>query len=679
MTKQTLFSIAFFLLISALCVAQKHFELQSPDSKLSVRVTVGQSLVYSVSHAGEMLLEESPVSMTLGDGRVLGEKAVIRKATTKTVDGLIDAPLYKRAVVRDHYNELTLQMKGDYNIIFRAYDDGVAYRLESISKKPVIVQNEQVEYNFPHDYQTYTLYVRPTGYHKDNMHKTPGSFEDQFFKSFVNLYTRIPLSKWDAQRLVVSPTLIKTPSGKNIALLEADLLNYPGMYLNKIADKNSVRGVFAPYPKKIRQGGKMDLQGVVDARESYIARYEQGVKFPWRAFVVVENDAQLADNDMVFKLATPNQLGDISWIIPGKSAWEWWNDWNLFDVDFRAGVNNETYRFYIDFAAENGLDYLVFDEGWSVEHAADLFQVVPELDLPALVSYANSKNIGVILWVGYYAFARDIEAVCKHFAEMGIKGFKIDFMDRDDQLMVDFHQRAAKIAAKYKLLLDFHGTYKPTGLHRTYPNAITFEAVQGMEHMKWAAPSVDQVTHDVTIPFIRMLSGPLDFTQGAMRNATKINYKPLYSEPMSQGTRCRQIAQYVIYESPLSMLCDNPQLYRKEQETLDFMAGIPTVWDNTIAINGIIAEYVTIARLKGEEWYVGAITNWDARSYDIDLSFLGEGNYEAEVFKDGINADRMAQDYKKEILPIPNNRKVSIKMAPGGGYAMRIYKVKAAK
>lgn len=679
MTKQTLFSIAIFFLISSLCVAQKHFDLKSPDSKLSVRVTVGESLVYTVSHAGELLLEESPVSMTLGDGRVLGEKASVRKASTKSVDEQIGTPFYKRAVVKNHYNELILQMKGDYRVIFRAYDDGVAYRFEISDKKPFIVQTEQVEYHFPQDYQTYTLYVRPTGYHKDNMHKTPGSFEDQFFKSFVNVYTQIPLSKWDTQRLVVSPTLVKTPSGKNVALLEADLLNYPGMYLNKIAGKNAVKGVFAPYPKKIRQGGKLDLQGVVDERETYIARYDKGVSFPWRALVVTENDAQLADNDMVFKLATPNQLQDVSWIKPGKSAWEWWNDWNLFGVDFKAGVNNETYRFYIDFAAENGLEYLVFDEGWSVEYAADLFQVVPELDLPALVAYANSKNVGVILWTGYYAFARDMEAVCKHYAEMGVKGFKIDFMDRDDQLMVDFHHQAAKIAANYKLLLDFHGTYKPTGLQRTYPNAITYEAVQGMEHMKWASSSVDQVTHDVTIPFIRMLSGPMDFTQGAMRNANKTNYKPVYSEPMSQGTRCRQIAQYIIYESPLSMLCDNPQLYRKEQESLDFMAGIPTVWDNTIALNGKITEYITIARQKGNEWYVGAITNWDARSYDIDLSFLGDGKYEAEVFKDGLNADRVAQDYKKEIVFIPDSRKVQIKMAPGGGFVMRIYKVNAVR
>ena len=291
------------------------------------------------------------------------------------------------------------------------------------------------------------------------------------------------------------------------------------------------------------------------------------------------------------------------------------------------------------------------------------------------MAYAKSKNVDLILWAGYYAFNKDLERVCKHYSEMGIKGFKIDFMDRDDQIMVDFHHRAAQVAAQYKMLVDFHGTYKPTGLQRTYPNVINFEGVHGLEQMKWSPSSVDQVTYDVTMPFIRMVAGPIDYTQGAMRNATKDNYFPVNSEPMSQGTRTRQLAEYVIFESPLNMLCDNPSNYMKEDECTRFIANIPTVWDETVSVNGEIAKYLTLARRKGDVWYLGALTNWDQRELILDLSFLGEGNFKAEVFQDGKNAHRVASDYKKIEIPVPSDRKLKINMAPGGGYAMKISKI----
>ena len=342
-------------------------------------------------------------------------------------------------------------------------------------------------------------------------------------------------------------------------------------------------------------------------------------------------------------------------------------------VDFKAGVNNATYKHYIDFASEYSIEYVILDEGWAVNKRADLLQVIPEINLPELAAYAKSKNVGLILWAGYYAFDRDMEAVCKHYSEMGIVGFKVDFMDRDDQPMVDFHRRAAEMGAKYKMMIDYHGTYKPTGLNRTFPNAINFEAVYGLEQMKWAA-NADQVTFDVIVPFIRQVAGPMDYTQGAMRNATRRNYKSVNSEAMSQGTRCRQLAEYIIFESPLNMLCDNPSNYRNEKECTEFIAAVPTVWDNTISLDGEIGKYVSIARQKGDAWYVGAMTNWSAREMVIDLSFLGEGNYKGEVFKDGVNADRAARDYKKEIINIPANRKLPISMAPGGGYVIKISK-----
>ena len=375
---------------------------------------------------------------------------------------------------------------------------------------------------------------------------------------------------------------------------------------------------------------------------------------------------------MVYKLATPSQLSDISWIKPGKVAWDWWNDWNIKNVDFQTGVNNDTYKYYIDFASKYKIEYVILDEGWAVNLKADLYQIVPEIDLKELIAYAKSKNVDLILWAGYNAFNKDMEGICKHYSEMGIKGFKVDFMDRDDQPMVDFYHRAAQIAAKYHLMLDFHGAFKPVGLQRTYPNVINFEGVHGLEQMKWSPSSVDQVTYDVTIPFIRMVAGPMDYTQGAMRNATRDNYRPVNSEPMSQGTRCRQLAEYVIFESPLNMLCDNPSAYMAEKECTEFIAEIPTVWDETVALNGEIAKYITIARRKGNVWYLGSMTNWDARKLDLNLSFLGEGDFRAEIFRDGVNAHRAASDYRKYTIDIAADRKMQISMAPGGGFVMKI-------
>jgi alpha-glucosidase len=446
------------------------------------------------------------------------------------------------------------------------------------------------------------------------------------------------------------------------------------MYLNNNNGSNSLKGVFSTYPKEMKKGGGAMHHELVISREKYIAKCNGKTVFPWRVVAVAANDYELANSDMVYKLATPTQLNDISWIKPGKVAWDWWNDWNIYGVDFESGVNNETYKYYIDFASKYGIEYVILDEGWAVAKKVDLFQVVPEIDLKELAAYAKTKNVSLILWAGYNSFNADAEKVCKHYSEMGIKGFKVDFMDRDDQLMVDFQHRTAKLAAKYHLMIDFHGTFKPTGLQRTYPNVINFEGVYGLEQMKWAASSVDQVTYEVTIPFTRMVAGPMDYTQGAMRNATKNNYRPVWDEAMSQGTRCRQLAQYVIFESPLNMLCDNPSNYMAEKECTEFIAAFPTVWDETIALNGEIAKYISIARRKGNNWYVGSMTNWDMRSLDLDLSFLGAGKFKAEVFRDGINANRAARDYKKEIIEIPENKILKINMASGGGFVMKISK-----
>ncbi|MDR3181069.1 MAG: glycoside hydrolase family 97 protein, partial [Prevotellaceae bacterium] len=389
---------------------------------------------------------------------------------------------------------------------------------------------------------------------------------------------------------------------------------------------------------------------------------------PWRALIIAAHDKELINNDMVYRLATPTANMDFSWIKPGKVAWDWWNNWNIYGVDFEAGINNATYKYYIDFAAKYGIEYVILDEGWAVNLQADLFQVIPEINLKELAGYAQSKNVGLILWAGYYAFNRDIEEICRVYSEMGIKGFKVDFMDRDDQIMVDFHRRAAETAAKYKLIIDFHGTYKPTGLQRTYPNVVNFEGVYGLEQLKWGSSEIDQVTYDVTIPFVRMLAGPFDYTQGAMRNANRGNFRTVYTEPMSQGTRCRQLAEYVVFESPLNMLCDSPTNYMKEDQCTRFIAGAPTVWDETVALDGEIGKYAAIARRKGNQWYIGALTNWDARTLQLKLDFVSGAKYQIAIFQDGVNAHRVASDYTFKETTVAKNDALTIDMKPGGGW-----------
>lgn len=664
-----LFTFSLMMIVAGLAtgaLAQKQFTLASPDGKLTSEISVGDIIEYSVSHNGDLMLAKSPLSMTLDDSKSFGVKSKLVGSSTKTVNQTFDTPVYKRKSVSDNYNELSLKFKDGFNLIFRAYNEGIAYRFVSTLKNPFNVKSEQAVFNFPADRKAYIPYVQVQR----------ESLEAQMFTSFENTYEHVNLSQWNKERLAFSPLLVEGANGKKVCIAESDLINYPGMFLYNGDGSNSITGVFARYPKDIEQGGHNMLQGIVKSREDYIAKYDKGtVEFPWRALIVSENDCQLADNDMVYKLASPAPKNmDFSWVKPGKVAWDWWNDWNLYGVDFSSGINNETYKYYIDFAAEQGIEYVILDEGWSVNLKADLYQVVPEINLKELIAHANSKNVGLILWAGYYAFNKDIEGLCKHYSAMGIKGFKVDFMDRDDQPMVDFHYNAAKIAAKYNILLDYHGTYKPTGLQRTFPNVINFEGVHGLEQMKWAEESVDQVTYDVTFPFIRMLAGPVDYTQGAMRNASKGSYRPVNSEAMSQGTRCRQLAEYVIFESPLNMLCDNPSNYMNEPQCTQFIANIPTVWDNSLALNGKIGEYISMAREKDGVWYVGSLTNWEARTLELDLSFLGAGNYKAEIFRDGANAHRVGRDYKKETISIPADRKLSVSMAPGGGYVMKIYK-----
>ncbi|RHJ83180.1 glycoside hydrolase family 97 protein [Parabacteroides sp. AM08-6] len=656
--------IALLLMGSMSMMAQKSYQLQSPDGKLHVTATVGNDIQFSFTHEGTEVLAPSTISMTLQDGTVLGENPKVSKVLKASVDKVIPSPFYKKSEVSDIYNEMTISFRGNYGLVFRLYNEGLAYRFFTKMKNDIIIADEKAEYNFSTDHKTYAPYVN----------SKKATFEEQYMNSFEQLYVHEAITKLNDKRLMILPFLVELDGGKKLCITESDLENYPGMFLNNTTDRPSLKAVHAPYPKVTKQGGHNQLQMLVQERENFIAKTKGTRSYPWRVFVVSANDKELADNDMVYCLASPSRVSDISWIKPGKVAWDWWNDWNIYDVDFRAGINNDTYKYYIDFASEHGIEYVILDEGWAVNLKADLMQVIPEINVKELVDYGKSKNVSIILWAGYHAFDRDMENVVKYYSEMGVKGFKIDFMDRDDQEIIDFLFRAGETCAKYKMLADFHGICKPAGLTRTYPNVINFEGVHGLENMKWATAESDMVTYDVTIPFIRQVAGPMDYTQGAMRNAARNNYRPVNSEPMSQGTRCRQLATYVIFESPLNMLCDNPSNYMREKECTEFIAGIPTVWDKTVALDGKVAEYVAIARQHGDVWYLGALTNWTPREIELDLSFLGDGNYKIELFKDGINADRAARDYKKETLPVPADRKLKIKMASGGGYAAKIYK-----
>ena len=659
--KRIIAFLAAALIAAGAVAAPKSYELKSPDGKLNVSVLAGEGISYSVSYDGDVLLGDSPIGMYMTDGTVFGGTEKVLKATRKTVDQIISAVVYKKAEVRDNYNELTLKFK-KFSVIFRAYDDGMAYRFLSNVKKPFMVEKEVAQFNFPEDWNMWVPYVC----------QHTATLDSQFWNSFENRYEYVPLSSWNKERLAFLPLMVDAPKGRKIVIAEADLMDYPGMYLYNSNEDSVLEARFAPYPKGVEQGGHNNLQMIVKTSEPYIARYESDTAFPWRIVSVSQKDVQQADNDLVYRLATPAADTDWSWIKPGKVAWDWWNAWNLYGVDFRAGINNDTYKYYIDFASDHGIGYVILDEGWAVNKMADLFMVIPEINLEELVAYAAERNVGLILWAGYWAFDRDMEKVCEHYSKMGIKGFKVDFMDRDDQVMVDFHRRAAQMGAKYGLLIDFHGTYKPTGLHRTYPNVVNFEGVHGLEQMKWAKENVDQVTYDVTVPYIRMMAGPMDYTQGAMRNSIKKNYRPVNSEAMSQGTRCRQLAQYVIFDSPLNMLCDSPSNYMNEKECTEFIANVPEVWDETRGLAGEVGKYIAMAKRKGSEWYVGAMTDWSKRTLSLDLSFLPEGEYVVELYKDGINADRAARDYRKEVVDLPADRKLEVKMMPGGGFAAKI-------
>lgn len=488
--------------------------------------------------------------------------------------------------------------------------------------------------------------------------------------AYQNVYDITPLSKAQP-KLAFLPVTVDCGSVK-LTLLESDLEAYPGMFVQSQQGKYGLKGVFAPYPAKT-DFYPWRKQEYVTETTDFISRSRGFRSYPWRVLAITEKDTDMPVNNLVYALASPNRIGDTSWIKTGKVAWDWWNDWNLKGVPFKAGINMDTYKYYIDFASRNGLEFIVLDEGWYDPKSGDMLTVIPELDLTELIAYGKSKGVEIVLWTVFNVLDSQLEAACKKYADMGIKGFKVDFLDRDDQTAVEMVYRIAEMTARYKLTLDLHGIYKPTGINRTYPHIINFESVFGMEEVKWTDIKNNMPLYDVTFPYIRMMAGPVDYTPGAMRNATKADWRAMYYTPASMGTRCHQLAAYIVHDSPFTMLCDAPTNYLNEQECVDFIASLPVEVDSTFIASGELGKYIVTVRKKDVNWYIGGMTNWDERDVQLDFSFLPEGmSYTAVLFKDGVNANKQAEDYRKETIRIDKDSRLTLHLASGGGFAMKL-------
>jgi alpha-glucosidase len=625
------------------------YSVSSPDGRISVGIAAGAELTYSLSVGGRQILQPSPISMTLDTGRVLGKPAIAVASTMRSVDQKLHPVLkVKRAEIRDYYNERRIDFNGGYALIVRVFNDGVAYRFATNLPGEITIKDEQATFRFADDGLVYFPEETSLMSHQER------------------LYKRLRISEIAAPRFCSLPALVQVPKGPNVVITESDLLNYAGMDLTSEGTPTGLRGLFPQYPAKVKLARDRD-ENVVE-RADYIAKTRGTRAFPWRVLAITDDDRGLLGTDIIYRLASETTMTDTSWIKPGKVSWDWWNANNIYGVPFRAGINTDTYRYYIDFASAHGIEYVILDEGWY--KLGDLLSVVPDINMEALMAYAREKKVGLILWVIWKTLDQQMQPALDQFAKWGAKGIKVDFMQREDQWMVDFYERCAREAARRKLLVDFHGAYKPTGLYRTYPNVISNEGVKGLENSKWG----DEASPDnaVTWPFMRMLAGPADYTPGAMINATKADFKPIYNRPMSQGTRCQQLAMYVIYESPLQMLADSPSNYLKEQESLEFLSTVPTVWDETQVLDARVGEYILLARRHDRDWFVGAMTNWTARDLEVDLSFLGNGSFQADVYRDGPNAHRVGVDYQREKLTVSGTMRMKIHLAPGGGWAARV-------
>jgi alpha-glucosidase len=620
-------------------------ELHSPAGTILLKVELSDKITFSVFHNSALVVAPSPLSMTLRDHPQLGIDPVLRDVTERSVDEVIRPVVpEKNALIPDHYEEISFSFEGGYGLVFRAYDDGVAWRFTTGLDGDIDVLAEEVRVNFPADHFVYFATVQ--GFHSHQ----------------ESLFDFLPLSAIPADRMGYPPVLVYPGQGPRIALTEADLNDYPGLYLSGTGSPSLV-GTFPAAAAEEEQIDDRDVR-VVKAHD-YLARTTGRRSFPWRVLIMAANDAALVENQLVYKLASPLQIEDPDWIRPGQVAWDWWNALNLRGVDFEAGNNTATYKYFIDFAADHDIEYVILDAGWYIR--GNLLELNPAIDMDAILGHARKRDVGIILWVAWKTLDDQLDKALDQFEKWGVQGIKVDYMQRDDQWVVNYYHRIAREAARRQLLVDFHGAYKPTGLRRAWPNVLTREGVQGLEHVKWSENVTPE--HDLTIPFTRMVAGPMDYTPGAMINAQKDNFRISFTRPMSQGTRCHQLAMYVVYESPLQMLCDSPSNYLAEQECLTFIARVPTIWDETRVMDARVSDYVLVARRSGERWYLGAMTDWTPRELVLDLSFLGKGRYTMESFADGVNAHRHGNDYRREVRTVSRRDRPTITLASGGGWA----------
>lgn len=634
--------------------AEKTYNLTSPDGKLKVEVFAGQGLSYQVSYDNAIVLSKSNIDIILSKRVSIGMDSRVMRVQRKKIEEMVESPFYRFKEFVAACNELNLKLKNGFGVVFRAYNDGVAYRFYTTRKDEVIIENEVAEFNFPEDYTAYLPYST--------------NDEKPMAMAYQNIYDVTPLSK-AKDKLAFLPVTVDCGKVK-LTVLESDLEAYPGMFVQ--AKGTSLQGTLAPYPTKT-DFYPWRVQEYVTETADFIAKTTGARNYPWRVLAVTTDDRQMPVNNLVYALASPNRIGDYSWVKTGKVAWDWWNDWNLKGVSFQAGINMDTYKYYIDFASQNGIEFVVLDEGWYNPKSGDMLTVIPELNLEELIAYGKQKKVDIILWTVFNVLDKQLEAACKKYSEMGIKGFKVDFLDRDDQTAVEMVYRIAEATAKHKLTLDLHGIYKPTGINRTYPNIINFESVFGMEEVKWTEIENNMPLYDVTFPYIRMMAGPVDYTPGAMSNRSKADWKAMYSSPMSMGTRCHQLATYIVHDSPLTMLCDAPTNYKGEEECVEFITSIPVEVDATFIADGKLGEYIVTVRQKDADWYIGGMTNWDERDIVLDFSFLPEGkSYQATVFTDGINANKNAEDYQASSYTVDHTKKLNIHMASGGGFAIRL-------
>lgn len=647
MIVQRSFFGCFFLLWAALSQAQQTHRLQSPGQAIGVVVTVGDSITYQVTLDNKALIGRSVVSFQTDAVKKVGWR--VKKVARTTQQQVLHPVVFqKSSVVQDQYNQLQLQFDNGLSLECRAYDNGISWRWTASHKSPYKVLAETAQLAL--DKNGRSWYPQEEGFYSHN----------------ERAYQNLLLDSVDAKKLASLPALFDV-GGTKLLLTESDLFNYAGMWIQGKGG-GLLEAVFPHYPKTKKITSDRDER--VEERENFIARLGGPHTFPWRVVMIARTDKELLSNQLVYQLARP-ATGDFSWVRPGKVQWDWWHYNNVYGVNFKAGINNETYKYYIDFASKYGIEYVLLDEGWC--DTRDLMKQSPGIDVEALAAYAKAKNVGLLLWTSWLVLDRQMETALDRFASWGIKGIKVDFMQRDDQEMVNYYEKVSKAAAARQLLVDFHGACKPTGWLRTYPNVLTSEGVLGNEISKFAR-SIDP-DHTATLPFTRMAAGPMDFTPGGMLNVQRNAWAANPAEPMTLGTRCNQLAMYVVYESPLQMLCDIPTHYEKEPEAMDFLKAVPTQWQATVPLDAKVGDYVVLARqaINGD-WYLGAMTDWQPRNLAVNLSFLPAGNYEMRVWKDGLNANRNAKDFAVETISVTNTSVVNLELAQGGGYVARIRK-----